>query len=84
MVAPLLLAGLWVVAAMAVHHLPARVHWLGLALLILAGIPLLGWVTYRHGPFLGMFALILGAASLYWPVGRFGGRLRRPPPEHVE
>ncbi len=82
--APLILSGLWVVAALAAAHLPVRLHRTGLALLVAVGIPLLGWVTYRHGPVLGMLALILGSASLYWPVGRFLIRLRRRPPEHAE
>ncbi|MGP3695667.1 DUF2484 family protein [Rhodobacter sp. NSM] len=84
MVAPLLLAGLWVVAALAAANLPPRAQGPGTALLVATGIPLLGWMTYRHGPLVGMLALILGAACLYWPVGRILVRFRRTPPEHTE
>lgn len=37
------------------------------------GVPLLGWLTWRHGPLIGAAALCLGVATLFWAP-----KLRRP------
>lgn len=74
----------WIVAASAVALLPDRARWLLAALLIAAGIPLLGWVTYQNGPYWGMLALAAGVAVLRWPMVRLWAWLRRLLPRHAE
>ena len=41
--------------------------------LITLGIPLLGYVTWQSGPWLGLLALMAGISILRWPF-RFLGR----------
>lgn len=60
----LALALLWAAAAFCLPLAPRRRQG-GLKIaLIVAGIPVLGWVTYCCGPGLGMIALVLGFAVL--------------------
>jgi hypothetical protein len=67
--APLILACIWLIVANVVAMLPSRDHhWRAAYALIALGIPLLGWVTYMHGPFLGLGLLIAGASVLRWPL----------------
>lgn len=40
-------------------------------MLIAAGIPLLGYVTYENGPWLGLIALFAGMSVLRWPARHF-------------
>ncbi|MBK5927975.1 DUF2484 family protein [Rhodobaculum claviforme] len=73
---PLALAALWlVVAAVAVPAVgasgPVR------AVLIAAGVPLLGWLTWAHGPMTGLLALGAGVAMLRWPPAEIVAWLRR-------
>lgn len=77
MSAPLLLAGLWFVAANLVALLPSRDdHWSAVAGLAACGVPLLGWLTFEHGAVLGGLGLALGAMALRWPLGRLARRPR--------
>ena len=69
MSAPLILACLWAVAANLIAILPSRRnHWPAAYALIAAGIPLLGWVTYAHGPWIGLLVLFAAMSVLRWPV----------------
>lgn len=76
----LILACLWAVAATVVAALPPRAGLRHAAvLLILAGIPILGWVTLDNGPFWGLAALAAGASMLRWPLVCLWRRFRRAP-----
>lgn len=73
----LTLACLWGIAANLLAMLPSHDnHRRAAYALIALGIPILGLVTYQHGPVAGM--LVMGAACsiLRWPVVFLGRRLR--------
>ena len=75
----LLLACLWAVTATLIALLPSRDrHWRAAYLLIATGIPILGWVTYQNGPWLGLIVLGAGASILRWPLIPLWRRARRP------
>lgn len=38
--------------------------------LVIAGIPLLGWITWLAGPVWGGLALVIGCVVLRWPIAR--------------
>ena len=81
---PLVLLCLWVVAANVAGMLPSRHdHRPAAVALIATGVPLLGLVTWQHGPVLGLIAFGAGASILRWPL-RFGlgWLLRRRRPQH--
>lgn len=60
---------LWLVAANVAGMLPLRGnHWPAAYVLIAIGVPLLGYVTYENGPWIGMLALAAGASILRWPL----------------
>ena len=80
----LILAFLWIVVANLLAMLPSNDHhWRRAYVLIALGVPLLGYVTYENGPWVGLLALAAGASILRWPViyltrwmrrlGRHGG-----------
>ena len=65
----LVLAFLWVIAAAGIAALPSRHHhWPAAYGLIAIGIPILGFVTYEHGPIAGMLVFAGGASVLRWPL----------------
>jgi hypothetical protein len=71
-------ACLWAVAATVIAMLPTRDHhWRAAYVLIMAGIPILGWVTYQNGPWAGMIVLAAGASILRWPLVYLWRWLRR-------
>ncbi|MEI2807199.1 DUF2484 family protein [Albidovulum sp.] len=73
-----LAACLWAVAATVIAMLPTRDHhWRAAYVLIMAGIPILGWVTYQNGPWAGMIVLAAGASILRWPLVYLWRWLRR-------
>lgn len=45
-------------------------------LLVLGGVPLLGWLSYLCGPGFGVLFLALGLSILVWPPLRLHGRDR--------
>ena len=60
---------LWLIAANVIAMFPSRdQHWTNAYILIAAGIPLAGWVTYAHGPVWGMLFVAGGASVLRWPL----------------
>ncbi|SLN35246.1 hypothetical protein AQS8620_01211 [Aquimixticola soesokkakensis] len=50
------------------HH-----HWPAAYVLIAFGVPLVGYVTYENGPWVGLIVLAAGASVLRWPM-RYAGR----------
>ena len=65
----LTLACVWAIVANVLALLPSRDnHWTRAYVLIALGIPLLGFVTYENGPWLGLAVLIAGMSVLRWPV----------------
>ncbi|WP_120501864.1 DUF2484 family protein [Roseovarius sp. EL26] len=74
----LVLACVWGVVANVIGVLPSRDnHWRVAYGLIAIGIPLVGFVTYQNGPWLGLFVLAAGMSILRWPVIYLGRWLRR-------
>lgn len=73
----LFLACLWALAATLAAMMPERTHWRSAYLLIAAGIPTLGWVTYQNGPVWGLLVLAAGASMLRWPLIHLVRWLRR-------
>lgn len=73
----LILACLWAVVANVLAMTPSRDnHWRRAYGLIAVGIPLLGYVTYENGPWIGLAVLIAGMSVLRWPVIYFSRWLR--------
>lgn len=73
----LILACLWVVLANLLAMLPSRDnHWRRAYMLIAVGVPLLGYVTWQNGPWIGLLALAAGISVLRWPVIYLGRWLR--------
>ena len=69
MSAALIAALLWLVAANVAGFLPSRdKHWRAAYVLIVTGIPILGWVTWANGPIVGLIILAMGASVLRWPL----------------
>ena len=65
----LALAGLWGVVANILAMLPSKDnHWKRAYFLIAVGIPILGYVTYESGPWIGLMVLAAGMSILRWPV----------------
>ena len=66
---PLILACVWLLAANLIAMLPSRdQHWRAAYMLIAIGIPLVGWVTWIDGPWVGLIVLAAGCSVLRWPV----------------
>lgn len=66
---PLALACLWFIAANLIGMLPSKDHhWRAAYGLIALGIPLVGWVTWVEGPWVGLVVLAAGCSILRWPV----------------
>jgi len=65
----LILACLWAIAANVTAMFPSKSnHWPAAYVLIALGIPILGFVTYQHGPWIGLLVLAAGMSILRWPV----------------
>ena len=74
----LILACVWVIAANVIAMTPSkRLHWPQAYVLIALGVPLLGYVTYENGPWIGLLVLAAGVSILRWPVLYFGRWLKR-------
>lgn len=69
MTTSLTLAALWAVVANLLAMTPSKDHhWRNAYWLIAIGIPIVGFVTWQHGPFVGMLVLAGGMSVLRWPV----------------
>ncbi len=78
MTGSLILACLWATLATLIAMLPSRdKHWRAAYLLIAIGIPILGWVTWQNGPWIGLIVLGAGASILRWPLIYLWCRVRR-------
>ncbi|MEX0316893.1 MAG: DUF2484 family protein [Ruegeria sp.] len=65
----LILACVWAVVANVLAMTPSRDnHWTRAYALIAVGIPLVGYVTYENGPWIGLLVLAAGMSVLRWPV----------------
>lgn len=59
----------WFVLANILAMIPSRRrHWPQAWGLIIIGIPILGYVVYEHGPWLGLLVLAGAMSMLRWPV----------------
>ncbi len=73
----LILACVWALSANVLAMLPSRDnYWRCAYVLIAIGIPLLGYVTYENGPWIGLLVLAAGMSVLRWPVIYLGRWLR--------
>lgn len=73
----LTLACLWAVAANMAAMIPSRDrHRRRAVVLIATGLPLVGYVTYESGPWIGLLVLAAGMSVLRWPVAYLLRRLR--------
>ena len=74
----LILTCLWAIAANVIAMLPSKDHhWTNAYVLIAIGIPILGFVTWQHGPWIGLLVLVAGMSILRWPVIYFIRWVRR-------
>ena len=65
----LILACLWALIANVMAMFPSKDnHWKNAYKLIVVGIPIVGYVTWQHGPWLGLLVLAAGMSVLRWPV----------------
>ncbi len=65
----LILACVWLVAANILAMLPSRDnHWTRAYGLIAAGLPILGFVIWETGIWVGLAVLVAGMSVLRWPV----------------
>ncbi len=72
------LACLWVVVACVIAMFPSkRHHWPAAYVLMAVGVPILAFVVYEHGPWMGLIALLAGASILRWPLIYLGRWLKR-------
>ncbi len=62
-------ACLWFVIAAILAAIPSNDHhWRRAYVLIAVGIPLIGWVTFENGPWIGLMVLAAGCSVLRWPM----------------
>ena len=74
----LTLAAIWAVVANILAMTPSKdYHWRNAYVLIAIGVPILGYVTIQHGPWVGMLVLAGGCSVLRWPVYYLARWLRR-------
>ncbi len=73
----LILACVWGIVANVLAMLPSKnKYWRRAYMLIAVGIPLVGYVTYENGPWIGLLVLAAGMSVLRWPVIYLGRWLR--------
>ncbi len=69
MTTSLVLAAAWALIANVLAMFPSRDnHWRNAYVLIAVGIPILGFVTYENGPWVGLIVLVAAMSVLRWPV----------------
>ncbi len=78
MTTSLTLAALWALIANLLAMTPSRDHhWRNAYVLITVGIPIVGYVTWQHGPWIGLLVLGMGMSVLRWPVIYLGRWIKR-------
>ncbi len=78
MTASLILACVWALVANVLAMTPSRDHhWRNAYILVAVGIPILGYVAFQHGPWVGLLVLVAACSVLRWPVIYLGRWLRR-------
>ena len=78
MTTSLILACAWAVLANVLGMLPSKDnHWMRAYVLIALGIPLVGYVTYENGPWIGLAVLAAGMSVLRWPLRYLAAWLKR-------
>ena len=74
----IVLACVWALIANVLAMTPSKdFHWRNAYILIGIGIPLLGFVTWQNGPWIGLIVLVAAMSVLRWPVIYFGRWLKR-------
>lgn len=74
----LLLACIWAITANVIAMFPSKHHhWPAAYALIAVGVPIVGFVTYENGPWVGLIVLAMGASVLRWPVIYLGRWIKR-------
>lgn len=74
----IILACVWALAANILAMTPSKdFHWRNAYILIGIGIPLLGFVTWQNGPWIGMIVLVAAMSVLRWPVIYLGRWMKR-------
>lgn len=75
---PLIFAAVWALVANLLAMTPSRDHhWRNAYILIAIGIPIVGFVTWQHGPWVGLLVLAGGMSVLRWPVIYLGRWVKR-------
>jgi len=65
----LILACVWaLIANVLAMTLSKDYHWRNAYILVGIGIPLLGFVTWQNGPWIGLVVLVAAMSVLRWPV----------------
>ena len=65
----LILSCIWAAVANVIAMFPSKDHhWTNAYILIAIGIPLVGFVTWENGPWIGLLVLAAGMSVLRWPV----------------
>ena len=74
----LILACLWALVANILAMTPSKdYHWRNAYILIGVGIPILGYVTWQHGPWIGLLVMVAAMSVLRWPVIYLGRWIKR-------
>lgn len=74
----LILACLWALSANILAMFPSKdQHWRNAYVLMGIGIPIVGYVTAQHGPWVGLLVLACGCSILRWPVIYLGRWIAR-------
>ncbi|WP_113910588.1 DUF2484 family protein [Roseovarius dicentrarchi] len=81
----LILACIWALGANLLAMTSSRDHhWRAAYILIAVGIPILGYVTWQTGPWIGLLCLVAAMSVLRWPVVYLWRWLRGPRHELAE
>ncbi len=65
----LILTCVWGVLANVLAMIPSKDNfWRRAYFLIIIGVPIVGYATYQHGPWVGLLILAAGMSVLRWPV----------------